>query len=142
MFVGSIDWGTRFALYTKWNSGFWQGHVTGNPDVWRHWLPLFLGAAFTSLILPPFEVAEKAYYGDKTFPKNLQYGYTSRFNALFRIAKENPFALYKNSSPTVAAAFIQTTMAIGIHDFLMQLCWPMVTHAAVHPGSVTAVFFN
>ena len=45
-------------------------------------------AALTSPIGVPFEIARMAYYGDKTFPKELQRGYTSYFNALRRIPFE------------------------------------------------------
>jgi solute carrier family 25 oxoglutarate transporter 11 len=35
----------------------------------------FLGAAITSMTSVPFEMAKMAYYGDKTFPKELQRGF-------------------------------------------------------------------
>lgn len=140
--VGSFDLGVRYALYAKWTSGFWKGHYTGNHDVWRHWVPLFAGAIFTSFLAPPFEAAEKAYIGDLTFPKELRHGYTSRFNALYRLALENPFALYRNSLPTMASSFIQTTFSIGIHDFLSMLFEPIWSHGGSDPDAVKFVYAN
>ena len=140
--VGSLDMGVRYALYAKWTSGFWKGTYSGNQDVWRHWIPLFIGAFFTSFLAPPLETAEKAYIGDKTFPKELRHGYTSRFNALYRLAMENPFALYKNSLPTMSASFIQTTFSIGIHDTLMMIFGPLATHGGCNPDAVKFAYDN
>ena len=140
IFANGLDWGTRFALYAKWSSGFWQGYNSVNQDVWRHWIPLFVSGAITALVCPPLEVANKAYLGDKTFPQHLRHNYQSRFHALFKIATTNPFALYKNSFPSIAGSFIQTTFAIGIHDFLMTLFNPiLVGSLQTHPDSVKLV---
>jgi hypothetical protein len=71
-------------------------------------------AALTSPVGVPFEVARMAYYADKTFPKELQRGYTSYFNALWRIPFEEgtknlpfvgPYYLFKNSFPLFSRNF-------------------------------------
>lgn len=136
MFVGSVDWGTRYALYRKWTGGIAQTQGTTNVDIWRHWFPLLLAGALTSVISAPLEVAERAYIGDLTFPEKLRYGYKSRFHALFSLATKNPFALYKNSSPSIAASFVQTTMAFGLYDYMCELFHPISTAAECPQGSV------
>ena len=57
-------------------------------------------SALTAPIGIPLEMARMAYYADKTFPTELQKGYTSYWNALKRIPmEEGPYFLYKNSFP-------------------------------------------
>lgn len=124
-----MDWGSRLALYRKWTGGLVQTHGGVNVEFWRHWAPLFVAGALTTLIAPPLEVAYRAYKGDLTFPEHLRYGYTSPFNALVRIASESPSSLYKHATPTMAASFIQTTMSIGIYDATWELFSPIVYNA-------------
>jgi len=65
-----------------------------------------LTAALSAPLSVPFEIAKMAYYGDKTFPKELQKGYKSYFNALIRIPfEEGPYFLFKNSFPLYARNF-------------------------------------
>lgn len=124
-----MDWGSRLALYRKWTGGIYQTHGSINVEIWRRWPPLFLSGAITALICPPLEVAYRAFKGDQTFPAHLRYGYQSPFHALFKIASESPSALYKNSSPSIAASFIQTTMAISIYEVANELLSPIVNNA-------------
>lgn len=56
--------------------------------------------------MAPLEVARKAFHGDRTFPMNLRQGYTSIPNALYKIAVNKPYALFKNSLPTFMASYI------------------------------------
>jgi len=56
-----------------------------------------LTAALSAPLSVPFEIAKMAYYGDKTFPKELQKGYKSYFNALIRIPFEEG-CIYKLST--------------------------------------------
>lgn len=81
------------------------------------------GSIITALVTAPlgvpFETARMAYYADKTFPKELQRGYTSYWNALSRIPFEEgfffkinlyiiigPYYLFKNSFPIYMRNFI------------------------------------
>lgn len=137
--MGSVDWGTRYALYRKWTGGIAQTQGTTNVDIWRHWFPLFFAGALTSVVAPPLEVAERAFVGDQTFPEHLRYGYRSRFHALWRLATTSPFALYKNSSPSMGASFVQTTMAFGLYDYLIELLHPINTAAECPTASVKFV---
>lgn len=123
----------------KWLGGLHQMEGLVNIDVWRHWGPIVLSSLVTSVILPPLEVAERAFVGDKTFPEHLRYKFTSRFNALWRIALTQPFALYKNSWPSMAASFVQTSMAFSIFDYWLDLFSPIVSAAGSPAGSVKFV---
>lgn len=139
MFVGAVDWGTRYALMRKWLGGLHQMEGLVNIDIWRHWAPIVFSSLVTSVIAPPLEVAERAYIGDKTFPEHLRYKFTSRFNALWRIALTQPYALYKNSGPSIAASFVQTSMAFSIFDYLLDLFSPIVCASGSPHGSIKFV---
>jgi len=60
-----------------------------------------------------------AFYGDKTFPKELQRGYSSYLSALVRIPfEEGPYFLFKNSFPLIMRNFMQTLTLFYTYDFL------------------------
>lgn len=67
------------------------------------------------------------FYADKTFPKELQRGYTSYLNALFRIPfEEGPYWLFKNSFPLYFRNFLSTFTLFYTYDWLkdkMSFCW-------------------
>lgn len=76
-------------------------------------------AALTAPFSVPFEMARMTYYADKTFPKELQRGYKSYFNALFRIPfEEGPYWLFKNSLPIIVKNFFQTFTLFYTFDFI------------------------
>lgn len=78
-----------------------------------------LAAFFTAPLSVPFEIARMAYYGDKTFPKELQRGYSSYLSALVRIPfEEGPYFLLKNSAPMIIRNFFQTLTLFYMYDFL------------------------
>jgi solute carrier family 25 oxoglutarate transporter 11 len=52
----------------------------------------------------PFETARRAYFADRTWPKELRRGYTSPLNALARIPfEEGPAYLFKGGLPIIAS---------------------------------------
>lgn len=54
----------------------------------------------------PFENARRAYYADRTWPVELRRGYTSPFNALWRIPfEEGPAYLFKGGFPIMSSQF-------------------------------------
>lgn len=76
-------------------------------------------AALTAPLSVPFELARMAYYGDKTFPKELQRGYSSYLNALVKIPfQEGPYFLFKNSFPLIMRNFMSTLTLFYTYDFL------------------------
>lgn len=62
-----------------------------------------------------------AYYGDKTFPKELQKGYKSYFNALRRIPfEEGPYYLFKNTFPFLMRNYLHTLTLFFSYDYLID----------------------
>lgn len=81
------------------------------------------GTMFAALVTAPIgiplETARMAYYADKTFPKELQKGYTSYWNALLRIPfEEGPYYLFKNSFPIFGRNFLQTLTLFYSFDWM------------------------
>lgn len=85
-------------------------------------IPTTLFAAlFTAPMSVPFEIARMAFYGDKTFPKELQRGYSNYLSALVRIPfEEGPYFLFKNSFPLILRNFFQTYTLFFAYDFLVD----------------------
>lgn len=124
---GTLDIGLRLAAF-RWVNNGWQRPYGGFETNHVRKLP---GSIFASLITAPlsipFEMARMTYYADKTFPKELQRGYTSFFNALRRIPfEEGPYWLFKNSFPFFARNFFQTFTLFYSFDFMkdkMSFTW-------------------
>jgi len=101
-------------------------------------LPTMLVAAATSWISVPFEYARMAYYGDKTFPPELQKGYKSYFNALRRIPfEEGPYYLFKNCFPLLARNFFQTFTMLFMYDWLKDKVGGVTTRISDFPFPIT-----
>lgn len=117
--IGVFDIGSRLALFRQWNAGWYRSFGTVEFNHFRKWPPSIIAAALTSWVSVPFEMARLAYYGDKTFPKELQRNYTSYFNALRRIPfEEGPYFLFKNSFPFMMRNFFQTLTMFYTYDWL------------------------
>lgn len=126
---GGVDWAARIAAF-RWINNGWQSVWGSSEYGFPRKIPgAFLIACLTSPIGVPFEVARMAYYGDKTFPKELQRGYTSYFNALWRIPFEEgiklsfyqilgPYFLFKNSFPIFGRNIMQTFTLFYTFDFV------------------------
>jgi hypothetical protein len=114
---GSIDIGLRLAVFRYFTGGLYQSTDSVNVEYWRRVFPTALGAALTSWLLVPFETSRAAFLGDKSFPVELRKGYTSQSNALFKMVTKEPFALWKNSLPTMGGSYIQTSFAFCLFDF-------------------------
>ena len=94
---GGIDWAGRIAIY-RWLMNGWQATWGAFEHGFPRKIPgAMLTAALSAPLSVPFEIAKMAYYGDKTFPKELQKGYKSYFNALIRIPFEEG-CIYKIST--------------------------------------------
>lgn len=106
MSIGTFDWGARLAAFRWVNSG-WQLTFGGFEfNVTRKIPTAIFAAGITAPLSVPFEIARMAYYGDKTFPKELQRGYSSYWSALLRIPfEEGPYFLFKNSFPIIMRNF-------------------------------------
>ena len=95
-----------------------------------------MGALATSWIMGPLEIARKAFHGDRTFPVHLQKGYTSVPNALVQLATKEPYALFKNSLPSVMASYVQTSFLFATFDYFYDLISPLFRDGGVPQGAV------
>ncbi|EGR29516.1 oxoglutarate malate translocator protein, putative [Ichthyophthirius multifiliis] len=124
---GTFDWGARLAAF-RWVNNGWQRPFAGFEYNFIRKIPGSIFAALlTAPIGIPFEMARYAYYADKTFPKELQRGYSNYLSALFRIPlEEGPYYLFKNTSPLFLRNFFQTYTLLYTYDFLqdkMSFIW-------------------
>ncbi len=79
-----------------------------------------------------------AYYGDKTFPKELQRNYTSYFNALRRIPfEEGPYFLFKNCFPLLMKNFFQTLTLMYTYDYLKDKLGGVTYRSGEYPYALT-----
>jgi ABC-type phosphate/phosphonate transport system permease subunit len=117
--IGSTDIAARCATFRYANSGWHATFGSVEVNYLRKILPTIFAAAVTSWISVPFELGRMAYYADKTFPKELQRGYTSYLNALRRIPfEEGPYYLFKNAFPFISRNFFQTLTMFYTYDWL------------------------
>lgn len=117
--IGSTDLAARFSTYRYCNSGWYRPFGSVEVNFLRRLGPSIFAALATCWISVPFDMAKLAYYGDKTFPKELQRGYKSIFDALRRIPfEEGPYFLFKNSFPLMSRNFFQTLTLLFSYDWL------------------------
>ena len=122
---GSIDVALRLAIFRYFTGGLYQSEGTVNVDYYRRAFPTMIAAALSSWIVVPLEVSRVAYKADQTFPEHLRKGYTSPFNALWKMATREPYAIFKNSTPTIAASFVQTSFMFALFDYGFDLFSPL-----------------
>lgn len=105
--IGLTDIPARVTAFRYFNNG-WQKPFGSFEFLFMRKIPTtLLAALFTAPVGVPFELARMAYYADKTYPKELQRGYSSYFNALRRIPfEEGPYFLFKNSAPIYIRNFL------------------------------------
>ena len=134
--AGSLDIGTRFAVYRWLTAGLYQSFGSVNTEAWRRFAPTMLAALATSWIMAPLEIARKAFHGDRSFPTHLQKGYTSVPQTLVKMAVKEPYALFKNSLPTFMTSYIQTSFLFGTFDYFFDLVSPLFREGDVPKGLV------
>ena len=83
--VGALSIAPQIALYRLFNAGF--GTVWGAVDypAYRKFPTTFLAMALASPLSVMTDMVSRAYYSDRTFPRELQKGYKSWFDAFKRI---------------------------------------------------------
>jgi len=116
--IGLFDVGPRLALWRWMTAGLWKSWITWDIEFWRRIVPTVLVSASTCWLSVPFETARAAYYADRTYPKELQKGYTSIANALYRIPKEEgPHYLFKAAVPICARNYVAFSFLMYLFDF-------------------------
>lgn len=121
LFGAFFDMGLKLALFRQFNSG-WQSNFGGfDYSIYRKFPTFF--ACF--LVSSPFAVlgdmTRRAYLADRTFPAQLQKGYTSYFNALRRIPfEEGPYYLFRNTLPLFIKHTLMPFTAFFSYDWLVD----------------------
>ena len=134
--AGVFDIGLRFAVYRSLTGGLYQSFGSVNTEAWRRFAPTIVGALATSWLMAPFEVVRKAFFADQTFPAHLRKGYTSISNTFFKLVINDPYALFKNSLPTVMASYIQTSFLFATFDYVFDLTSPLFRDGSMPQGVV------
>jgi solute carrier family 25 oxoglutarate transporter 11 len=117
--IGSTDIAARYSVYRYCNSGWYRPFGSVEVNFYRRIPPALFAALATCWISVPFDIARMAYYADRTFPQELQKGYTSYLNALRRIPfEEGPYFLFKNCFPLLMRNFFQTATMMYSYDWL------------------------
>lgn len=121
--MGTFSTAPTYAFF-RWINGGWERPFGGfEYNILRKIPGAIVTAAVTAPLSVPFEIARMTFYADKTFPKELQRGYTSYFNALRRIPfEEGPYWLFKNSFPIYFRNFLSTLTMFYTYDFLKDKC--------------------
>lgn len=69
------------------------------------------------------DMASRAYYADKTFPKELQKGYKNFLDAFKRIPfEEGPYYLFKNTFPFFMKHSLGPFTAFYCYDWMIDKC--------------------
>lgn len=136
--IGTTDIAARFAAYRYCNSGWQRTFGSVEVNFYRRIPPSLFAAAATCWVGVPFELAKMAYYADKTFPTELQKGYSSFFNALRRIPfEEGPYYLFKNCFPFLMKNFFQTATLLFAYDYLKDKFGAVTYRISEFPYALT-----
>lgn len=121
----AADWAQRLLGYKLLVSGISQMYAAPNREYWRRVLPTMFGALLTSTFIAPIQAAKAALRADQTFPPALRAGYTGLFHALYRLARENPLLLCRDTLPFVFGSYIQTSFLLAVFEFNMEYFSPV-----------------
>lgn len=119
--TGTLSVAPQIALLRQFNSG-WSNNFGGFQYNYYRKFPTIMAAA---LLSSPFgiaiDMASRAYYADKTFPKQLQKGYKSFWDAFKRIPfEQGPYYLFKNTFPLFIKHSIGPFTAFFCYDWLID----------------------
>lgn len=119
--IGGLQVSLQVALARQFNSG-WSANSGGFEYSYYRKMPIFLAVALlTSPIGVALDMTSRAYYSDKTFPKELQKGYKSFLDAFKRIPfEEGPYYLFKNTFPFYVKHIVGPFTAFFLYDWLID----------------------
>lgn len=124
--IAVFDVAVRYATYYYYVGGWWSGFHTVNVDFWKKIIPTLMVGLATGPLAHPFEVVKAAYTADATFPKELQKGYKSYFDALRRIPQEEGLTyLTRGIINTWMRNSLQTAFFFYIFDFMKDFLHPI-----------------
>ena len=150
--TGALSIGPQLAVMRTFNSG-WSANFGGVEWSFYRKIPTFLAAAaVTAPLGTMMDMASRAYYSDKTFPKELQKGYKSFLDAFKRIPfEEGPYYLFKNTFPLFVKHTLGPFTAFYSYDWLidkLSIAWrvgnmpvlPVVCFSALLSTYLAAAF--
>lgn len=121
LFGAFFDMGLKLACFRQFNSG-WQSNFGGfDYSVYRKFPTYFLCFLVSSPFAVAGDMARRAYLADRSFPAELQKGYSSYFNALRRIPlEEGPYYLFRNTLPLFVKHTLMPFTAFLSYDWLVD----------------------
>lgn len=147
-----LDIGAKIALLRQANSG-WSSNFGGfEYNYYRKIHTFLLPMVATSPLGVIYEMTERAFMADKTFPKELQKGYKSWFDTLRRIPlEEGPYFFFKNSFPYYVKHILGPFTAFYSFDWLKDKTsiffrvsntpkWPTIWACAGISAYLAAIF--
>lgn len=112
--------------------------------MWRRIIPTIIISALTCWTSVPLEIAQKTFWADQNFSKELRKGYTSIFDVLRRVPfEEGPAHLFKNGFPTMSMSFLFTGITFMTYDYLLDFFHPLHQDfgTSAIPGKAVAACF-
>ncbi len=142
--TGALSIAPQIALTRQFNSG-WSCNFGGFEYSYYRKLPTFFAAmAVSSPFGVAVDMATRAYYADKTFPRELQKGYKSFLDCFKRIPfEEGPYYLFKNSFPLFVKHSFGPFTAFFCYDWLIDkasVLWRATTFPVLPLSLLCAAF--
>lgn len=119
--TGALSIASQVAVLRQFNSG-WSANFGGfEYSFYRKLATIMASAIVSSPTGVLVDMVTRAYYADKTFPKELQKGYKNWLDAFKRIPfEEGPYYLFKNTFPLYIKHIIGPFTAFFCFDFLID----------------------
>jgi hypothetical protein len=150
--TGALSIASQLTAFRHFNSG-WSANFGGfEYSYYRKLATIFITALVSSPTGVLLDMTSRAYYSDKTFPKELQKGYKNWLDAFKRIPfEEGPYYLFKNTFPLYVKHIIGPFTAFFCFDFLIDkvsVLWrntnmpvlPLILSCALFGTYMAAVF--
>lgn len=142
--TGALTVAPQVALMRQFNSG-WS--TMNNGVEWSAYrkIPTILAACVASSPLAVMvEMVQRAYFADKTFPKELQKGYKSFFDAFKRIPfEEGPYYLFKGTFPHYIKHAVGPFIMLFVYDWSidkLSVLWRIASMPVLPIVTFTALF--
>jgi hypothetical protein len=133
------------ALFRTFNSGWCSNFGGFEYNFYRKVPTFFAPFILASPLGVAVDMVSRAYYADRTFPKELQKGYKSYFDAFRRIPfEEGPYYLFKNAFPLYVKHIFGPFSSFLIYDWLIDkvsLLW-RTTNMPVLPLQILCAAFG
>lgn len=113
------DTAVKLSAWQYVYGGTWSPQEFPDSNSYKPAVCAIIAFGGTSWLTVPFENARRAYYADKTWPKDLRRNYTSATQALLRIPfEEGPTYLFKGGFPLIANQMMFWTSYMTVYNWL------------------------